>query len=440
MFGRQTARYITMIVKIKKICNIYKNAGIVEAVYNVISRIREKKKKRQVKSEFFSIPEVTPLVPKNTDFKKRRLNLLVPSLEKGHVFGGISTALSLFEYMGKEYEYLRIIVTDTEVVDIDAERFRNYSVGNNAHSNPPKSILSMGDRYGKAIEVGEKDHFIATAWWTAYILQPILEWQQKTYGIEPFFYYFIQDYEPGFYSWSSRYAMADSTYKSRFKTKAILNTEILYHFFVHNGYSFHQQAFIDPPLNKFLASGVPLASTKIRKRPFKILVYGRPGVSRNCFEICTESLQKFVWRYENMHEWELYSVGEKHYDIELGKGRKLISLGKLPLDQYQEVLANSSVGLSLMVSPHPSYPPIEMAVYGLEVVTNKYANKNLSESFSNVVSLEKLTSDDVAYVLMDACRKVEERSGAPAKLKNSCLFDTSWEEAFRPVINIMKCE
>ncbi|MCO5383739.1 MAG: hypothetical protein NHB15_18055 [Methanosarcina barkeri] len=412
-----------MINKAKKIYKIYKSSGLIEVLYNIILKIKEEDNKKCtesnkcVDSSLYSIPEITPLVPKETDFKGKRLNLLIPSLEKEHIFGGISTALNLFEYMVKNYEFQRIIVTDSKVDNIDLEHFKEYTIDNNSDKNLAKLICPMADRFGKKLDVGESDYFIATGWWTAYILQSILEWQHKTYDIEPAFYYIIQDFEPGFYQWSSRYSLAESTYKSKFKTKAIFNTKILYDFFIEKGYSFYQQAYFNPPLNKSLASRASLASKQIRKEPFKILVYGRPGVGRNCFEICIESLQKFASEYENLHKWEFYSVGEKHQDIMLSPDCKLRSLGKLSLDQYQNILESSSVGLSLMVSPHPSYPPIEMAFYGLSVITNGYENKNLSNFFSNVRSLEKLTPNDIVEALTQACREVEKKTEHPQTVK-----------------------
>ncbi|AKB33546.1 hypothetical protein MSSIH_2856 [Methanosarcina siciliae HI350] len=433
-----------MMSKARKVYEIYKNSGSIEVLYNIILKIKEEDKKRCmegnkcVDGSYYSIPEITSLTPKETNFKGKRLNLLVPSLEKEHIFGGISTALNLFEYMTENYEFQRIIVTDSKVDNIDIERFKEYEIDNKSNKNRTKSICPMANRFGRTIDVGENDYFVSTAWWTAYILQPILEWQQKTYDIEPVFYYIIQDFEPGFYQWSSRYSLAESTYKSKFKTKAILNTKILYDFFVEKGYSFYQQAYFNPPLNRSLANRASLASKQARREPFKILVYGRPGVGRNCFEICIESLQKFASQYENLHKWELYSVGEKHQDIILSPDCKLKSLGKLPLDQYQNILESSSVGLSLMVSPHPSYPPIEMASYGLEVITNRYENKNLSNFFTNIHSLEKLTPNDVMETLIQVCREVEKRSGKPSDGKNSYLAEESWEKAFISLGNILR--
>ena len=54
------------------------------------------------------------------------------------------------------------------------------------------------------------------------------------------------------------------------------------------------------------------------------------------------------------------------------------ALGKLDLDAYGSLLRESAVGLSLMVSPHPSYPPLDMAHLGLRVVTNGFGPKDLS--------------------------------------------------------------
>jgi len=60
------------------------------------------------------------------------------------------------------------------------------------------------------------------------------------------------------------------------------------------------------------------------------------------------------------------------------RGVMLESLGKLPWDEYPAYLCGIDVGLSLMYSPHPSHPPIEMAASGVRVVTNTFGPKDLS--------------------------------------------------------------
>jgi len=83
------------------------------------------------------------------------------------------------------------------------------------------------------------------------------------------------------------------------------------------------------------------------------------------------------------------------------------SLGKLPLEAYAELLRTTGVGLSLMASPHPSYPPLEMAHFGVRTVTNAFANKDLSTSHDNILSIADVSPESVAEALAEACRAFE---------------------------------
>ena len=85
----------------------------------------------------------------------------------------------------------------------------------------------------------------------------------------------------------------------------------------------------------------------------------------------------------------------------------LQSLGKLTLDVYAELLRSSAIGISLMISPHPSYPPLEMAHLGLLVLTNRYAEKDLSTWHPNISSLRAMTPEALAADLADVCSRFD---------------------------------
>jgi hypothetical protein len=53
-----------------------------------------------------------------------------------------------------------------------------------------------------------------------------------------------------------------------------------------------------------------------------------------------------------------------------------------------------------MLSPHPSYPPLEMAAFGVRVVTNTYANKDLSHLSPFIESLPIVTPESIGTSLM----------------------------------------
>ena len=65
-------------------------------------------------------------------------------------------------------------------------------------------------------------------------------------------------------------------------------------------------------------------------------------------------------------------------DILFANGHRMRSLGKIPWPDYPGFLSGVDLGLSLMLSPHPSHPPIEMAAAGARVVTNRFEGKCLS--------------------------------------------------------------
>ena len=65
-----------------------------------------------------------------------------------------------------------------------------------------------------------------------------------------------------------------------------------------------------------------------------------------------------------------------------------------------------------MISPHPSYPPLEMSHLGLLVLTNRYDEKDLSRAHPNIASIEAMTVSGFAEGLAALCRRFEADPGA----------------------------
>jgi len=95
----------------------------------------------------------------------------------------------------------------------------------------------------------------------------------------------------------------------------------------------------------------------------KIALYGRPEVERNMFPMAIEALDIFMG-LEGLgpDDVELVSIGLAHEPVNFPTGVRLESLGKLPWEEYPDYLLGVDVGLSLMYSPHPSHPPIEITL------------------------------------------------------------------------------
>jgi len=82
-------------------------------------------------------------------------------------------------------------------------------------------------------------------------------------------------------------------------------------------------------------------------------------------------------------------------------------MGKAPLHEYATLLSESMIGISLMVSPHPSYPPLEMAYAGMKTITNSYEGKDLSQRSDTIVSLDILSVEAIAETLERLCDEIE---------------------------------
>jgi hypothetical protein len=351
------------------------------------------------------IPEVTPLQGRVSAITKPRLNLLLPSLDEKHVFGGIATALSFFKALAGNETELRIILTDqAQVPLLQSESWQDWKTLDCMQEDVTgKVILPMGDRWSRTFPVRNQDRFIATGWWTAYSLLRLLDWQASAF-VKPkqAFVYLIQDFEPGFYPWSSRYVMALSTYQDPSPVIRVFNSQLLQAYFANYSLPNAQEYVFDPQLNSGLATARKqlIASGGVLQKEKILLLYGRPGTPRNGFELACQGIQHWASQDTCAADWQIISVGEQHAIIPLANGQHIRSLGKLNLEDYAALLRRSAMGLSLMFSPHPSYPPLEMAAFGVRVVTNTYANKDLSGLSSFIESLPIVTPESIGTRLM----------------------------------------
>ncbi len=380
----------------------------------------------QDKEISIGIPEITPLEIDINFEKYKRLNLILPSINKQHVFGGISTAITLFEKLFEKlpnYYHARIIITDA-TIESPVKNFDGYTTSLIGEKNSAKlQVVVCNDRTNKSMPIVESDIFIATAWWTAHIAQQIIYIQKKQFNAVYPLIYLIQDFEPCFYNWSARYALADATYKSNIETIAIINSKELSDYMQENNYKFYKTFYFLPKMNKKLKEFWHLKENIKKKK--QLIVYGRPSTERNLFPIILESLKQWVCNQPNVNEWTLLSLGERHDNIDLGQGVTLVSKGKLTLEEYAEVLLESSLGLSLMLSPHPSYPPLEMAYFGALTITNKYANKDLSNMHENLISVDVCTPESIALELLKAGEKISKDINIvnQAQIKDTSYID-----------------
>jgi len=347
-----------------------------------------------------SLREIKPIAARASASKGRRVNLLLPGVSDFQLYGGAMTAIEFLQVVAPDLPKRLLVTDEIGPFEIAPDRFIGWSrrmLGDEDCDG--NCLVGCADRAETTLPIRPDDVFIATAWWTAILAQQLVRWQTHQYGRAAPLVYLIQDYEPGFYPWSTRYVLAEQTYRSAVPTIAVFNSTPLRAYFADLGYRFATAFTFEPRLNPVLASELELARNRSRTR--QLVIYGRPSVPRNGFPLIIEALRIWCDTEPDAAGWRIVSVGEKHPDIALAPGLNLESLGKLDLQSYARLLAESAIGIALMISPHPSYPPLEMAAFGLRTISNRFGGKDLAEQHRNIVSPRDLSAASLAAKLVE---------------------------------------
>ncbi len=282
--------------------------------------------------------------------KIKTANWFVPNF--GHIkFGGIFTIFRFIEKLSIEGVKNRVIIYDNPSFDVEAlkkqisdnfKNLRNYEIiifdmNNDGVDSLPSCDLSF-----------------CTFWTSAYILLKFNKTKRK--------YYFIQDYEPLFYPGGSTYALAESTY--RFKFRALVNTPGLLAA-VNSRHGMEGISFI-PAVDQLMY--YPSAKPKDDKK-VRIFFYARPNNPRNAFNLGILIIKRLIEKYGN--RIEVVTAGAVWNEAEYGLKGKIVNYGLLgSLEEVADLYRSCDIGFVYMLSKHPSYQPFEFMASGVATVTN----------------------------------------------------------------------
>lgn len=338
-----------------------------------------------------------------------RLNLIMPNLSKATAFGGVMTGLDIFFSLAAVLRHkaqwdLRIILSEPGR-DTDAAIAMRVA---GQHGIKPEDVtIELLAPGAASLALRGADIMIAYNWWCALNTRPLLEEQARHFGQarQPLLY-LIQEYEPNFYPFSTAHMLAREAYDGVGRLWGVFNSSNLHRWFEAVGHRAERNFLFEPVVGEALRPY--LAQVAQHPRARRIVVYGRPNIERNCFGALVRGLNAWIEQDPGHGEWEIVSAGTPHPPVQLAKGQTIRSLGKLSLDDYAQLMLTSSVGISLMASPHPSYPPLEMAHFGLRTVTNAYFAKDLSSWHPNIVSTDAISAEALGRSIMTACAQSRE--------------------------------
>ena len=319
----------------------------------------------------------------------RTVHLLIPGISPSGVFGGVGTAVALGVALAGTGERVQLVMTDygQSIDDATVRRLVLRHVATDP-SVLDRMTIARAIHDDVELELGTDDVLVATAWWTAHRAAATIAAHPELRRRE--FVYLVQDDETLFYEASERRLMAEASY--RLPALHVVNSRPLA---THLRETYALD--IDPAFILAPRIAVPdVAALRGPGDPLRVIVYGRPSVGRNLFPTALRGIA--MWEASRRAAGatvpvEVVSVGEpEQFRYRIGE-RLVVTPGVLSWDDYLALLATAHLGVSLMASPHPSYPPLEMAASGLVVVTNRWGPKDLAGVSDRLVSCEPDASD-----------------------------------------------
>jgi glycosyltransferase involved in cell wall biosynthesis len=329
-----------------------------------------------------------------------RVNILIPTIDLEHFFGGYIGKFNLALRLAERGLRVRVVTTDP--VGPLPPSWRRAVEAYSGLSGLFDRVEVVFGRESPGIEVSGSDRFVATTWWTAHLAR-----QALAGSADERFLYLIQEYEPFTFAMGSMAALASESYT--YPHHALFSTELLRAWFRERGLGVYSEgtAAGDAASAAFEHAITdvrpPPVEELARRRTRRLLFYARPEehAARNMFELGALALSRAVDAGILKGGWELYGIGTvgSGRTMQLGGGTVLELVPRRDQAGYAQLLRDHDVGLALMYTPHPSLPPIEMAAAGMLTVTNTFETKTpeaLASISPNLVAVEPTLEGVVA--------------------------------------------
>ena len=382
------------------------------------------KVKRQIEQSLWgSISTVNVIVDDVS--RKQTINILMPDVSP-HMSAGPLSILYFSRFLSKTGYHVRLLIDSNKT----EEELKNVL---KQQSNEISQVIDRLEvnqfplQKNPNVIISSTDMTVATLFNTAYAAKKI-----QSYCRDKKFIYFIQDDERAFFPASSLQCIVEESYG--FDFYPLFSTEILKNFFIKENIGDIRNK-IEHPLSQGCPSNCYLPDFKSfleRGKKKKFVFYARPHVSRNCYEYAMYAIILATELNIFNSDWDLYGMGfPKNETLELANGQSLHLIQNMPLRDYKCMLHTFDVGLSLMATPHPSMPPIDLALSGCIVVTNSYKNKTNStmhDICENIICAE-MSVDGIINALKEA---IDKSCNLEQRYKNAkhANWPKNWDETF----------
>ena len=378
---------------------------------------------------------IAPLTLNISDLNPRRVNLLIHAVDFRYVYAGYLSVYNLALQLKRNgYAVRLVIINESEYKPQEWSR-QSASYGELSELFADVESSYVYDR-SIPLKVSSHDRFIAIGWWMAHVAH------QATRNLgQDKFIYLIQEYDPLIFPAGSYYALAAQAYT--FPHYAIFSTDSLRDFFRDQGIGVYANKNCDGNSSVVIQNAVHtfnITPEDLRTRKERrLLFYTRPEPqnTRNMFELGVMALKATLREGHFSPEcWKFHGIGavSKFKNVSLDGHATLEMLPKVTLHEYWDLLPTYDLGLALMLTPHPSMVPLDMAAAGLVTVTNTFATKTADRltAISPNINAVPPTVEGIKTGIVQALNSMEDVSARVAGTRLNWAM--SWQDTFNPEV------
>ena len=370
------------------------------------------------------IPLRTYMVP---NLNKNRVNLVTDSVISSSLFGGVGTSLIFSALLANKLNVpLRVVTRNETPIPENIARILTLYRISLKHDIQFKFAPFYDEKY--ELDIVSNDLFITTSWWTTAATLPSVQNDKIIY--------LLQEDERMFYPFGDDRLKCETILRNS-NILFLINTKLLFDHFLNDNFSnfLTKGLWFEPafPSHIYHQREKPISSSLRRKHKF--FFYARPNHARNLFYLGIEVLEQAIAEGVLDTEcWDIFFVGTDLPEIAFTNGYKPIKCQNLSWSEYAEFAGTIDLGLSLMYTPHPSYPPLDLIASGAVVVTNKFANKvDLSSRYSKNLICADLNSQALVEALRRGVALATDHTVRGQNYRSQDLV-LNWQQAFNEII------
>lgn len=351
-----------------------------------------------------------------------RISMVTDSINEGSLFGGVATALIFTALLAKRMGRRLRIVTRTQ-----APAAENVAVVFRAHGiawaeNIEFVFADLADPDNR-IDINDDELFVTTSWWTTKATRQSVADRQILY--------LLQEDERMFYPFGDDQLACAETLNDRAISK-VINSGLLHRHLVEEGIVDEETPFFEPAFPEKIYYPSPKMAEDGKHNFF---FYARPFNARNLYIRGVAVIDAAIERgILDPALWNIHFVGKDLAPVQLAGGVEPILMQNLAWEDYAAFVRSVDLALTLMYTPHPSYPPLDVAACAGVAVTNRFGVKTDLSGYSRSIVCVDSDVESLVEGLRLGVEQALDPEGRRQALADSGI-GRDWAAAFAPVID-----